>query len=53
MPLYPLSCESYRAAGLYNGDFRREVTIDIDGSGALEPFSVSSNPGGIFVYSFF
>lgn len=41
MPLYPLSCESYRQTGYGNiGDIKREVTIDIDGSGPLEPFPV-------------
>ncbi|XP_021952537.1 neurexin-4 isoform X2 [Folsomia candida] len=42
MPLYPLSCESYRQTGYGNiGDIKREVTIDIDGSGPLEPFPVT------------
>jgi len=36
MPLYPLSCNAYT----FN-TFQSQVTIDIDGSGPLEPFPVT------------
>jgi len=51
IPLYPLSCSSYQ----FNSP-RAEVTIDIDGSGPMDPFPVtcqfthdSSSPRGYMV----
>jgi contactin associated protein-like 2 len=38
MPLFPLSCESYRGN---NDNFQRNVVVDVDGSGPLEPFKVN------------